>query len=115
MHSFPSCHLETLFNFHSRHEHIYGKINKNLIQSYQFKAARRDKSLQGIPVFLCTLSMLSHPNLDIFTTLNPIKTLVIDEASQIAIGDYISPLLKFPTISKICMIGDDKQCELFCF
>ncbi|KAM5535941.1 hypothetical protein V8D89_010381 [Ganoderma adspersum] len=91
------------------HEHIYGKIKKNLIQSYEFRTARRDKSLQQIPVFLCTLSMLSHPKIDIFTTLNPINTLVIDEASQIAIGDYIPPLLNFPTITKICMIGDDKQ------
>ncbi|PIL35585.1 hypothetical protein GSI_02313 [Ganoderma sinense ZZ0214-1] len=91
------------------HEHIYGKINKNLIHSHQFKAARHDKSLQGIPVILCTLSMLSHPKLNIFTTLNPVKTLVIDEASQIAIGDYIPPLINFPSITKICMIGDHKQ------
>ncbi|KAI1797127.1 P-loop containing nucleoside triphosphate hydrolase protein [Ganoderma leucocontextum] len=91
------------------HEHIYGNIKKNLVRSTEFRTARRDKSLQGVPVILCTLSMLSHPRLNTFTTLNPIKTLVIDEASQIAVGDYISPLQNFPSISKICMIGDHKQ------
>lgn len=103
----------TLFDVHSRHEHIYGKISKNIIRSTEFRAARHDKSLLVLPVILCTLSMLSHPRLDIFTTPNPIKTLVIDEASQIAIGDYIPPLRSYPTITKICMIGDDKQCKFF--
>ena len=94
-----------------RHEHIYTKIRKNIIQSDHFREARRDKSLQGIPVILCTLSMLSNSKIDIFTQINPIKTLVVDEASQIGIGDYLAPLLNFPSISKICMIGDDKQCK----
>ncbi len=110
---FSLCHPKHHLTVNLRHEHIYGNISKNIILSTQFKTARRDNSLQGIPVILCTLSMLANPRLDIFTTLNPIKTLVIDEASQIAIGDYISPLLNFPTITKICMIGDHKQCRLF--
>lgn len=63
-------------------------------------------------MFLCTLSMLSNPTLHIFTSVNPIKTLVVDEASQITLGSYVVPLTSFPTISKMCMIGDDKQCRL---
>ncbi|EJF64958.1 hypothetical protein DICSQDRAFT_159914 [Dichomitus squalens LYAD-421 SS1] len=93
------------------HEHIYTSINKNIILSRDFKRAQR--KVQGIPVILCTLSMLAHPKLHIFTTANPISTLVIDEASQIGIGDYVAPLQQFPSISKICMIGDDKQLPPF--
>ncbi|THG99082.1 hypothetical protein EW026_g3215 [Hermanssonia centrifuga] len=44
-----------------------------------------------------------------FTFKVPIKTVVIDEASQIAVADYIAPLQSFPTIEKLCFIGDDKQ------
>lgn len=55
--------------------------------------------------------MLSNPLMHIFTGLNPIKTMVVDEASQITLGNYVSPLQNFPSIHKLCMIGDDKQCE----
>ncbi|KAH9850369.1 P-loop containing nucleoside triphosphate hydrolase protein [Lenzites betulinus] len=89
------------------HDHIYSKVNKNLIISKDFKRAHRQ--IQGVKVFLCTLSMLSNPTLHIFTSVNPIKTLVVDEASQITLGSYVVPLTSFPTISKMCMIGDDKQ------
>ena len=92
-----------------RHEHIYGHLHRNMITSHEFKRAR--SRIQGVPVILCTLSMLSHPKLNIFTTANPIHTLVIDEASQITLGQYVAPLQKFPSIHKMCMIGDDKQCK----
>jgi len=40
----------------------------------------------------------------------PIITLVVDEASQIEIGDYVPVFNKFKTtIRKVCFIGDDKQ------
>ena len=55
--------------------------------------------------------MLSNSKINLFTSKVPIKTLVVDEASQIALGDYMSPLKKFSTIQKLCFIGDDKQCE----
>lgn len=93
-----------------RHEHIYAReINTNIIKSTEFRHARRH--IEGIPVILCTLSILSHPKLHVFTAANPIKTVVVDEASQITLGQYVAPLQRFPTIHKICMIGDDKQCE----
>jgi superfamily I DNA and/or RNA helicase len=44
-------------------------------------------------------------------TIAPIKTLVIDEASQIEIGDYIPLFTSHSTIRKVCFIGDDKQCK----
>lgn len=73
------------------------------------------KRIKGCKVMLCTLSMLSNHFLYKFTTANPIKTLIVDEASQIEIGDYIPVFSKFSgTIRKTCFIGDDKQCKCFC-
>lgn len=46
-----------------------------------------------------------------FTELVPVETLIVDEASQVEIGDYLIPLSKFyNTLQKIVFIGDDKQC-----
>ncbi len=56
--------------------------------------------------------MLSNPRLDLVTSKVPLKYMVVDEASQIAVSDYIAPLETFKTLQKICFIGDDKQCEL---
>lgn len=44
----------------------------------------------------------------------PLINLLIDEASQIEIGGYVSVFSENPTIRKVCFIGDDKQCKLFC-
>ncbi|KAI0749340.1 P-loop containing nucleoside triphosphate hydrolase protein [Daedaleopsis nitida] len=89
------------------HEHLYGRITRNIITSREIPRSRH--RIQGISVILCTLSMLAHARLNIITSANPIKTLVVDEASQITLGQYVSPLQTFTTITKICMIGDDKQ------
>lgn len=70
--------------------------------------------LQGVKVILCTLSMLSNSRITKFTKVNPLHTLVVDEASQIEIGDYISVFSDFKhTLRKVCFIGDDKQCKCF--
>ncbi|KAH9945186.1 P-loop containing nucleoside triphosphate hydrolase protein [Epithele typhae] len=90
------------------HDHLYKQIQKNVISSIEFKQAR--SRIQGVPVMLCTLSMLSNKLLHIFTNVNPVKALVIDEASQITLGSYVFPFNRFATtIHKIAMIGDDKQ------
>ena len=59
--------------------------------------------------------MLSNSRLrDVgFIRAVPLTTLIIDEASQIEIGDYVSIFTSFDTIRKVCFIGDDKQCR-FC-
>ena len=62
---------------------------------------------------LCTISMLSHPNLEStgFTRLVPLDTVIIDEASQIEIADYLPLFSKFgKTIRKLVFVGDDQQC-----
>ncbi|KDQ57105.1 hypothetical protein JAAARDRAFT_95213, partial [Jaapia argillacea MUCL 33604] len=56
--------------------------------------------------------MLSSNKLRVagFTTLVPINTVIVDEASQIEIGDYLPLLHLFkPTLRKLVFIGDDKQ------
>ena len=46
-----------------------------------------------------------------FTELVPVETLIVDEASQVEIGDYLIPLSRYHnSIQKIIFIGDDKQC-----
>ena len=56
--------------------------------------------------------MISNPKLqDLgFTQAVPVINVVIDEASQIEVGQYV-PLIKTfgNTLRKLCFIGDDKQ------
>ena len=71
------------------------------------------KALGDARIVLCTLSMLSNDRVvkSHFTELVPVETLIVDEASQVEIGDYLIPLSKFyNTLQKLIFIGDDKQC-----
>lgn len=89
------------------HEHLYQRLNANIICSDEFRTA--EKQLNGCPVVLCTLSMLSNTRVQGFMHVVSINTLVVDEASQIAIQDYVPPLSIYSTIQKMCFIGDNKQ------
>jgi len=41
----------------------------------------------------------------------PVQTMIIDEASQIDVGDYLPVINRFSkTLEKLVFIGDDKQC-----
>lgn len=98
---------------HLRHEHLYSKIEPNVIRSDQFSnptvTARR---LAGSRVILCTLSMLSHPRLSTSGVFQiaPVNTVILDEASQIEVGDYLPLLSRFGRdLHKLVFIGDDKQ------
>lgn len=57
--------------------------------------------------------MISNPKLQDLTRFVPVMSVIIDEASQIEVGQYI-PLFKSfgETLRNLCFIGDDKQCEL---
>lgn len=59
--------------------------------------------------------MLSNPRINLITTRVPVRILVIDEASQIAVSQYISPINTLKSLQKLCFIGDDRQCELSLF
>ncbi|KAG9314976.1 P-loop containing nucleoside triphosphate hydrolase protein [Chiua virens] len=91
------------------HEHLYTTIRTHTITSSEFKG--RLSELSGCPVVLCTLSMLSS---DVLRwggafRMAPLHTVVVDEASQIEIGDYIPLFSSFSTIRKAIFIGDDMQ------
>jgi regulator of nonsense transcripts 1 len=63
-------------------------------------------------VVLCTLSMLSNPRISAVTRLVPLQTLMVDEASQVEIGDFLPLLYLFAkSLQKMVFIGDDKQCK----
>lgn len=86
-----------------------------MVRSDLFKEINYTK-LQGISVVLCTLSMLSNFHIGKFTRIIPLKTLVIDEASQIEVGDYVPIFSAYKTtLRKVCFIGDDKQCKSLFF
>ncbi|KAI0034237.1 P-loop containing nucleoside triphosphate hydrolase protein [Vararia minispora EC-137] len=94
------------------HEHLYHEIARNIIRSDQFpKGNALFEKLKGCQVMLCTLSMLSNKRAQIlgFFRAVPLINLVIDEASQIEVGNYVSVFSNHNTIQKVCFIGDDKQ------
>ena len=90
---------------------MYSQVKQNVIRSDAFKSA--GSKLNGVSVILCTLSMLSNVMIKlVFLKKVPINCLVVDEASQIEIGNYITTFTEFgATLRKVCFIGDDKQCE----
>jgi hypothetical protein len=70
--------------------------------------------LMGARVILCTISMLSGRKIMShgFTELVPVQMVIIDEASQIEVGDYLPILGRYKsTLRKVVFIGDDKQCK----
>ncbi|KAG6862498.1 hypothetical protein C0995_000045 [Termitomyces sp. Mi166 len=94
------------------HEHLYGNIDSNLIRSDDFSGdvVGTERLLLGSRVLLCTLSMLSHDKLTFFTQIVPLQTIIVDEASQIEVADYLPPLQRFKvTLRKMVFIGDNKQ------
>ena len=98
----------------NRHEHLYHKIDHNVLRSDNFAGniVGADRQLLGSRVILCTLSMLANDKIRVFTDVVPIQTVMFDEASQIEIGDYLPMLIRFrPSLRKMIFIGDNKQCE----
>ncbi|KAH9917839.1 P-loop containing nucleoside triphosphate hydrolase protein [Fomitopsis serialis] len=96
------------------HEHLYTKIERNVIRSDAFgdHVVGSERLLLGSTVILCTLSMLSSQRLATsgYTRLVPVETVIVDEASQIELGDYLPLLGRFDrSIKKLVFIGDDKQ------
>ncbi|KAI0317975.1 P-loop containing nucleoside triphosphate hydrolase protein [Amylostereum chailletii] len=98
------------------HEHLYEKIEGNVIRSDEFPKTLigAERLLKGARVILCTVSMLSNSAIWPFTRAVPVETVIVDEASQIQIGDYIPLIHNFKqTLAKLVFIGDDKQLPPF--
>ena len=101
-------------SLHLRHEHLYEKIERNVIRSDDFvnDVVAVERRLLGSRVLLCTISMLSHLKLGTFTRLVPPQTVIFDEASQIEVGEYFPMLTLFrSTLRKLVFIGDNRQCK----
>jgi superfamily I DNA and/or RNA helicase len=97
-----------------RHEHLYEKIQRNVIRSDDFvdDIVAVERQLLGSRVLLCTVSMLSHSKLGTFTRLVLPRTVIFDEASQIEVGEYFPMLILFrSTLRKLVFIGDNRQCK----
>ena len=111
---------------------MYEGVRAKVIRSDELPDDKREVSalFRGATVVLCTLSLLSNPkllNCGLFDLL-PMKSLVIDEASQIDVFEFmVIPMLPLRTISntlnqhlfhkfskvltKVCFFGDPKQRE----
>ncbi|KAH9068365.1 P-loop containing nucleoside triphosphate hydrolase protein [Lactarius deliciosus] len=98
---------------HEWHEHLYRNIAKYVICTDDLpKPNALKKVLQGVQVVLCTLDTITNPKLREtgFTETVPVNSVVIDEASQIEIGQYLPLFASFgDTLRTISFIGDDKQ------
>ncbi|TDL27109.1 hypothetical protein BD410DRAFT_879572 [Rickenella mellea] len=95
------------------HEHIYKSIPERMLIRSDVLEKCDDPAplLHGIHVILCTLSMLSNPVLEDsrIYQLVPVEQLVVDEASQIGIFNYMHLFHKFRKLQKVCFFGDPKQ------
>jgi len=99
------------------HEHLYERIQENVLVSSNFTkgVVQTEQLLAGRRVVLCTMSMLSNARIRStgITQIVPIEVLIVDEASQIEVGDYLAPVHMFAkTLKRVIFVGDDKQCEL---
>ncbi|KAJ6508011.1 AAA domain-containing protein [Mycena vitilis] len=96
------------------HEHLYEKINPNLIRSdiLTDDLVATERLLLRSKVILCTLSMVSNHRISPIARLVPLQTVIVDEASQVEIGNYLPMIERFSTtLRKLVFIGDDKQCK----
>ncbi|KAJ7104042.1 P-loop containing nucleoside triphosphate hydrolase protein [Mycena belliarum] len=94
------------------HEHLYEKINPNLIRSDELvdDPVATERRLLGSKVILCTLTMLSSSRISAITRLVPLHTVIVDEASQVEVGSYLPMINRFShSLRKLVFIGDDKQ------
>lgn len=82
-----------LVNYKNRHEHIYAEVERHLIRTDELPNTPREMELlfYGTRIVLCTLSTISNPSLQdkkLFRIV-PMDMLVIDEASQIGVLEYL--------------------------
>ncbi|KAK0189342.1 P-loop containing nucleoside triphosphate hydrolase protein [Armillaria mellea] len=96
------------------HEHLYTKLEDKLLRGDRLPANQEDlRVIIGTSsIILSTLSMISNPALDqngMFDLVPP-RTLVMDEASQINVFEYMHVFVKFKDVmNKVCFFGDPKQ------
>ncbi|KAJ7576716.1 P-loop containing nucleoside triphosphate hydrolase protein [Mycena floridula] len=99
------------------HEHIYERIQRNTLRVDELPKHKVAlvSALCGSRIILSTISALSNPGLDdnhMFRIV-PVERLVIDEASQIGVFDYLFIFHKFKSLEKVCFFGDPQQLPPF--
>lgn len=95
------------------HEGYYTHLWDHLITTEELNHNHHDmedRRLQS-PVILCTVSMMSGPKLvNVLLKGRRVTHLVVDEASQTYIGDYVPVLhVHGKALTKVAFVGDDKQ------
>ncbi|KAE9397707.1 P-loop containing nucleoside triphosphate hydrolase protein [Gymnopus androsaceus JB14] len=100
------------------HEHIYETIQERLMRTDELPADRLAMSrvVGSSRVILSTLGLLSNPALDKNGTFDiiPVERLIVDEASQINVFEYMHVFHKFrKSLQKVCFFGDPKQLPPF--
>ncbi|KAI0266501.1 hypothetical protein BC834DRAFT_132011 [Gloeopeniophorella convolvens] len=94
------------------HEDLYEEVESVLIRSDEIPSDpyATERMLGNTTIILSTLSMLSNPRLDDIFKVVPVTTLVIDEASQIDVFEFMHLFYKFSSaLTKVCFFGDPKQ------
>ncbi|KIY67258.1 hypothetical protein CYLTODRAFT_490757 [Cylindrobasidium torrendii FP15055 ss-10] len=106
---FSNFKLLVSSDFELWHDHLYTTLTPCIIRSTTFRTVQR-KEFAATQVFIATLSMLSSRFISKFMSVVPLRTLVVDEASQIKVSEYINVFTSFKdTLQKMCFIGDPKQ------
>jgi superfamily I DNA and/or RNA helicase len=101
-----------------RHEHLYEKTEHKMIRTDSLPETRLEaqRMLLGARVILCTSATLLNERLANIAAVAPVETLIMDEASQIEIGDYVPVINRYQHyLRKMVFIGDHKQREYFTF
>jgi hypothetical protein len=85
--------VETLRNTRYRHEELYVEIENMILRSDEIPKdpSAVSRLFADVTVVLCTLGMLSNPKLHdcgLFRII-PVRSLVIDEASQIDVFEFM--------------------------
>lgn len=86
-----------------RHEHLYTEVVHKLIRSDELPSNAKEmrKVIGSSRIMLCTLSMLSNPALRQNGTFEviPMERLIIDEASQINVFEFMIGFNEFQRLS----------------
>ncbi|TRM64357.1 P-loop containing nucleoside triphosphate hydrolase protein [Schizophyllum amplum] len=94
------------------HEHLYQQIEHRVIRSDEFPGTphEAERMVGGARVVLCTLNTLSLGRIQALTHAVPVQTVLVDEAGQIEMGDFLPMLhLYRSNLEKVVFVGDDKQ------
>ncbi|KAF5335473.1 hypothetical protein D9611_012174 [Ephemerocybe angulata] len=95
------------------HEHLYEAISAKVIRSDTLPATPRELEalIGGSCIVLSTLGMLSNPALEergVFKEV-PVERLIVDEASQIRIFEFLHLFERFRDLEKMFFFGDPQQ------